>query len=128
MIKQTRFVSTVFLCIAFKLENIYLGVNLCGNFISGNLFLGIVGKIAKISTHNNIAPHSVYRYLKQIEGEIVACCRDPRPPRISIARGACQPPPPSPPPPGISVIFQLGLVPSGKNICIKKVVALYLLM
>ena len=109
MIKQTRFVSTVFLCIAFKLENIYLGVNLCGNFISGNLFLGIVGKIAKISTHNNIAPHSVYRYLKQIEGEIVACCRDPRPPRISV-------------------IFQLGLVPSGKNICIKKVVALYLLM
>ena len=96
MIEQTRFFSTVFLCTAFKLENIYLGVNLCGNFISGN---------------------SVYRYLKQIEGEIVACVQTPTPPpRISIGRGACQPPSP----PGISVIFQLGLVPSGKNICVKK--------
>ena len=59
MIEQTRFFSTVFLCTAFKLENIYLGVNLCGNFISGN---------------------SVYRYLKQIEGEIVACVQTPTPP------------------------------------------------
>ena len=58
MIEQTRFFSTVFLCTAFKLENIYLGVNLCGNFISGN---------------------SVYRYLKQIEGEIVACVQTPAP-------------------------------------------------
>ena len=73
MIEQTRFFSTVFLCTAFKLENIYLGVNLCGNFISGN---------------------SVYRYLKQIEGEIVACVQTPTPPRISIGRGACQPPSP----------------------------------
>ena len=32
---------------------------------------------------------------------------------------------PHPPPPGISVIFQLGWVPSGKKICAKKVVALY---
>ena len=30
-----------------------------------------------------------------------------------------------PPPPGISVIFQLGWVPSGKNICVKNVVARY---
>ena len=79
VIEQTRFLSTVFLCTAFKLENIYLGVNLCSNFISGNLFWGIAGKIAKISTHNNIAPHSVYRYLKQIEGEIVAGVQTPAP-------------------------------------------------
>ena len=32
---------------------------------------------------------------------------------------------PFPPPPGISLIFQLGWVPSGKNICVKDVVALY---
>ena len=123
MIEQTRFLSTVFLCTAFKLENIYLGVNLCGNFISGNLFWGIAGKIAKISTHNNIAPHSVYRYLKQIEGEIVACVQTPAPPRISISGVLV-----NPLPPGISVIFQLSLVHSGKNICVKKVVALYFLM
>ena len=35
--------------------------------------------------------------------------------------GACH----TPLPPGISVIFQLGWVPSGKNICVKNVVALY---
>ena len=125
MIEQTRFLSTVFLCTAFKLENIYLGVNLCGNFISGNLFWGIAGKIAKISTHNNIAPHSVYRYLKQIEGEIVACVQTPAPLEF-LLRGVLVNP--LPPPRGISVIFQLGLVPSGKNICVKKVVALYFLM
>ena len=33
--------------------------------------------------------------------------------------------PPPPPSPGISVIFQLGWVPSGKTVCIKNVVALY---
>lgn len=123
MIEQTRFLSTVFLCTAFKLENIYLGVNLCGNFISGNLFLGIAGKIVKISTHSNIAPHSVYRYLKQIEGEIVACVQTPAPLEFPL-RGVLV----NPLPPGISVIFQLGLVHSGKNICVKKVVALYFLM
>ena len=32
---------------------------------------------------------------------------------------------PFPPPPGISLICQLGRVPSGKNICLKDVVALY---
>ena len=97
MIEQTRFLSTVFLCTAFKLENIYLGVNLCGNFISGNLFWGIAGKIAKISTHNNIAPHSVYRYLKQIEGEIVACVQTPAPLEF-LLRGVLVNPLPPPPP------------------------------
>ena len=54
MIEQTRFVSTVFLCSEFKLENIYSGVNFDGKmfsviFICGNLFLRITGKIAKIA-------------------------------------------------------------------------------
>ena len=35
--------------------------------------------------------------------------------------GACH----NPPAPGISVNFQLGLVPSGKYICVKNIVALY---
>ena len=35
------------------------------------------------------------------------------------------PPPPLTPPPGIPVIFQLGWVPSGKNICVKNVFARY---
>ena len=35
------------------------------------------------------------------------------------------PPPPFTPPPGIPVIFQLGWVPSGKNICVKNVFARY---
>ena len=46
---------------------------------------------------------------------------DPHPDRISIPGGACH----TPPPPGISVIIQLGWVPSVKNICFKNVVALY---
>ena len=41
------------------------------------------------------------------------------------SRGACHTPTPNPPPPGFSVIFQLGWVPSGKKICAKDVVALY---
>ena len=41
MIEQTRFLSTVFLCSEFKLENIYSGVNVYGEnfalvFIFGN--------------------------------------------------------------------------------------------
>ena len=32
MIEQAQFLSTVFLCRKFKLENIYSGVNVCGNF------------------------------------------------------------------------------------------------
>ena len=44
VIEETWFPSTVFLCTEWKLENIYSGVNFCGN-----LFLRIAGKIAKIS-------------------------------------------------------------------------------
>ena len=52
MIEQTRFLSTVFLCGEFKLENIYSGTNFCGKNVCGNLylrelFLRIAGKIAK---------------------------------------------------------------------------------
>ena len=39
MIEQTRFLSTVFLCSDFKLENIYSGVNSCGKNIRGNYYL-----------------------------------------------------------------------------------------
>ena len=46
MIEQTRFLSTVFLCSEFNVEDIYSGVNFCGN-----LFLRIVEKIAKNRTH-----------------------------------------------------------------------------
>ena len=32
VIEQTLFLSTVFLCSEFKIENIYSGINFCGNF------------------------------------------------------------------------------------------------
>ena len=40
---------------------------------------------------------------------------------MAIPGGACH----TLPPPGISVTFQLGWVPTGMNICVKNVVALY---
>ena len=54
-IEQTRFLSTVFLCSDFKLENIYSQLNFCtknvwGIFFFGSLFLPIARKIAKIRT------------------------------------------------------------------------------
>ena len=39
VIEQTRFLSTVFLCSEFKLENIYSGVNFCGKNVCGNFYL-----------------------------------------------------------------------------------------
>ena len=39
MIEQTRFLSTVFLCHEFVLENIYSGLNFCGKNICGNFYL-----------------------------------------------------------------------------------------
>ena len=39
MIEQTRFLSTVFLCSEFKLENTYSGVNFCGKNVCGNFYL-----------------------------------------------------------------------------------------
>ena len=39
MIKQTRFLSTVFLCSEFKFENIDSGVNFCGKNVCGNFYL-----------------------------------------------------------------------------------------
>ena len=39
MIEQTRFLSAVFLCSEFKLENIYSGVNFCGKNVGGNFYL-----------------------------------------------------------------------------------------
>ena len=56
VIEQTRFLSTVFLCSEFKLENIYSGVNFCGKNVCGNFYsreLIFVNrlKIAKLSCH-----------------------------------------------------------------------------
>ena len=39
VIEQTRFLSTVFLCSEFKLENIYSGVNFCRKNVCGNFYL-----------------------------------------------------------------------------------------
>ena len=39
MIEQKRFLSTVFLCSEFKLENVYSGVNFCGKSVCGNFYL-----------------------------------------------------------------------------------------
>ena len=39
VIEQTRFLSTVFLCNEFKLENIYSGANFCGKNVSANFHL-----------------------------------------------------------------------------------------
>ena len=55
MIEQTRFLSTVFLCSEFKLENIYSGVI----FICGNLFLRIAEETAKLRTRKNFVPYSI---------------------------------------------------------------------
>ena len=64
MIEQTRFLSTVFLCSEFKLENIYSGVNFCRKNVCDNLylrelFLRIAGKIAKVRTRKNFVPHGI---------------------------------------------------------------------
>ena len=66
MIEQTRFLSTVFLCSEFKLENIYSGVNFCGKNVCGNfylreLILRITAKIAKIRTRKNFVPHGTWQ-------------------------------------------------------------------
>ena len=65
MIEQARFLSTLFSCSEFKLENIYSEVNFVTKtfaviFICGNLFLRIAGKTArkgKIRTHKNFVTH-----------------------------------------------------------------------
>ena len=45
MIEQTRFLSSVFLCSEFKLENIYSGVN----FLGGKMFAVIFNYILRES-------------------------------------------------------------------------------
>ena len=39
IIEQIRFLSTVFLCSEFKLDNIFSGVNFCGKIVCGNFYL-----------------------------------------------------------------------------------------
>ena len=62
VIEQTQFLSTVFLCSEFKLENIYSGLNFCGKNVCRNLFLRIAEKITKIRTRKNFVPHDTYEY------------------------------------------------------------------
>ena len=79
MIEQTRFLSTVFLCGEFKLENTYSGINFCGKNVCGNLYLGelflrIAGKIAKIRTRKNFVPqlNTVYYQNQGVKTLIIA--------------------------------------------------------
>ena len=59
MIEQTRFLSTVFLCSAFKLENIYSGGNFCGLNVCGNFYLReLILRIA--GNRKNFAPHALH--------------------------------------------------------------------
>ena len=44
IIEQTRFLSTVFLCKEFKLENIYSGVNFGSKIVPGTYFSGLLKK------------------------------------------------------------------------------------
>ena len=67
VIEQTQFLSTVFLCGKFKLESIYSGVNFRGSlffifFFFFFYFCRIAGKIAKIRTHQNFVPHSIFSF------------------------------------------------------------------
>jgi len=57
VIAQTRLLSTVFFCSEFKIENIYSGVNFCGNFYLWELIFADGWKIAKIRTRKNFVPH-----------------------------------------------------------------------
>ena len=59
MVEQTRFLSTLFLCSEFKLENIYSGENVCGNFYLRELSFADRWKIAKIGTRKNFVPHGI---------------------------------------------------------------------
>ena len=67
LIEQTRFLSTVFLCILCKLENVYSGVNFCGKNVCGNFYLRELifadrwknrKNRKKIRTRKNFVPHS----------------------------------------------------------------------
>ena len=59
--EQTRFLSTVFLCILFKLENIYSGVNFCGKNVCVNLYLRelvFADRWKNRKNRKNFVPHS----------------------------------------------------------------------
>ena len=65
MIEQTRFLSFVFLCSEFKLQNIYSEVNFCGKNVCGNFyFCGSPEESqelepAKISFHMVLVPLAI---------------------------------------------------------------------
>ena len=59
--EQTRFLGTVFLCGEFKLENIFSGVNFCGNFYLRELTFANRWKNRKIRTRKNSVPHGTGR-------------------------------------------------------------------
>ena len=62
--------TSVLLCSEFKLENIpleqiFAGKMFAVNFVCGNLFLQIAGKIAKIRTRKTLMQHG--RYLPPLQ-------------------------------------------------------------
>ena len=67
MIEQTRFLSDVFLCREFKLENIYSGVNVCGKneYLRELIFADRKRnpqnrkKSLKSRTRKNFVPHGI---------------------------------------------------------------------
>ena len=74
VIEQTRFLSTVFLCSEFELENIYSGVSFAGKmfaliFICRSFFLRIAGKIAKKLEPAKSSCHTVAS--KRVFGKIL---------------------------------------------------------
>ena len=62
MIEQTRFLSTVFLCSEFKLENIYSGVNFCGKNVCGNFYLRELIFADRWKDRKNVVPHGNLGY------------------------------------------------------------------
>ena len=63
MIEQTRFLSTVFLCSEFKLENIYSGVNFSGKNFCGNFHLReliFYGSLEKPQKSQKLEPAKIY--------------------------------------------------------------------
>ena len=60
MIEQTQFLSTVFLCSEFKLENIYSGVNFCGKNVCGNFYLRELIFADRWKNRKNFALHGIW--------------------------------------------------------------------
>ena len=62
MIEQKRFLSTVFLCSEFKLQNVYSGVNFCGKSVCGNFYLPELIFADRWKNNNNNNNNIYYLY------------------------------------------------------------------